>query len=99
MQCMNDLMINTTDGTCSCPAGRYAKDALDCADCNKGSYCPGGKYEGPGVPAQVPCGTGLTTEGQRSTSIYLCGECGVGLISYEAVNALLASDPSCQRQQ
>lgn len=75
IKCSGTLTVNTDDGTCGCPAGRYASDN-DCTDCLKGSYCLGGKYTGPGIPAMTPCpGTDqLTTIGKRSTSLKACGE-------------------------
>ena len=79
IKCQGLLTVNADDGTCGCPAGRYAT-LNTCVDCDKGSYCLGGTYTGENVPAPTPCpGTNqLTTIGKRSTSLKACGECSWG---------------------
>mgnify|MGYP003586872557 CR=1 FL=1 len=76
-KCLNTLVVDQASGQCSCPAGRYAAVANDCSDCQKGSYCAGGLYSAANSPAQVACGTNMTTIGARATSIRACGECVV----------------------
>lgn len=39
LACMQDLVVNTTDGLCSCPTGRYSTGDYKCADCPKGAVC------------------------------------------------------------
>jgi hypothetical protein len=73
-KCQNKLVVNSDDGTCGCPAGRYAPTENDCTDCPKGSWCAGGKYEAVNNPDKSDCTTDLTTIGKRSTSIKSCGE-------------------------
>lgn len=73
MHCKGSLLVNADDGTCHCPAGRHGTTD-SCEDCGKGWACPGGQYTGPGFPARTSCGPQLTTLGQRSTSIWDCGE-------------------------
>jgi hypothetical protein len=74
IKCQNKLVVNSDDGTCGCPAGRYAKNENDCEDCPKGSWCAGGTYAAVDTPAKVDCTTDLTTIGKRSISIKSCGE-------------------------
>lgn len=76
-RCVNTLVTNDSDGRCSCPPGRYAKNgSLDCSDCSKGSYCVGGSFTLEGlVPQKAECGADLTTLGKRATSVQACGEC------------------------
>lgn len=74
--CKGSLVVNPDDGNCGCPAGRHGTTDT-CQDCNKGSYCAGGRYTAPNLPAQTPCPNSLTTIGKRSTSIKACGECSL----------------------
>lgn len=71
--CKGSLVVNPDDGTCGCPAGRFGTTDT-CQDCDKGSWCAGGKYDGPNTPVQNACPNSLTTVGKRSTSIKQCGE-------------------------
>lgn len=74
-KCLPSLVLHYLNGTCGCPAGRYA--GIDaCVDCDKGSYCIGGTYTGSGEPHQVSCTThsnDLTTLGKRSINRRACG--------------------------
>ena len=74
IRCVNSLVLSKADGTCGCPAGRFAKGIDDCQDCTKGSYCPGGRMTLTTQPPLISCGPGLTTIGLRSTSVRMCGE-------------------------
>jgi hypothetical protein len=73
IRCKGSLLVSADDGTCVCPRGKYAGTDT-CLDCDKGSWCAGGRYSAPGAPAQSSCGPQLTTIGKRSTSIWSCGE-------------------------
>jgi hypothetical protein len=74
-ECVTGLMLNSRDGTCGCPAGKFSAAGADqevqCADCPKGNFCRGGSFE---TAIKVPCGDGLTTVGQRATAPTNCGE-------------------------
>lgn len=73
IRCKGSLLASADEGTCVCPRGKYAGTDT-CLDCDKGSWCAGGRYTAPGVPAQSSCGPQLTTIGKRSTSSWSCGE-------------------------
>jgi hypothetical protein len=72
--CLNKLVTIEEDGSCGCPAGRYAATPDDCTDCPKGAWCSGGPYTAVSAPNMTACGPQLTTIGKRSTSIAACGE-------------------------
>ena len=74
-QCQGNLIVNTTDGTCSCPVGKYndLNNGYSCLDCDKGAFCPGGSY---GAAEKVTCGDGMTTMGKRALNKWSCGELG-----------------------
>lgn len=76
IKCINNLVVDETNGRCSCPAGRYASDdeRIACQDCKKGSYCLGGSFAPDTAPGKAECGSGLTTTGMRSMSLKSCGE-------------------------
>jgi hypothetical protein len=40
-ECVGNLIVNRTDGTCGCPAGQYGIANFACTDCPKGEVCPG----------------------------------------------------------
>jgi hypothetical protein len=73
-KCKGQLVVQPNDGTCECPAGRYASGE-SCVDCDKSSYCLGGTFDGLGAPGKVGCPSDMSTIGKRSTSIKACGEC------------------------
>jgi hypothetical protein len=79
-ECVTGLVLNSVDGTCGCPPGRFSAAAPDqavqCIDCPKGDFCRGGSFE---AAVKTPCGEGLTTIGQRASAPSNCGESTAGL--------------------
>jgi hypothetical protein len=94
IRCKGSLLVSADDGTCVCPRGKYAGTDT-CLDCDKGSWCPGGRYTAPGVPAQTSCGPQLTTIGKRSTSIWSCGELPAVLCLAQHVLACSCGTHAC----
>lgn len=84
-ECVTGLMLNGSDGTCGCPAGKFSAAGPDqevkCLDCPKGSFCRGGSFQ---TALKVPCGEGLTTIGQRASGPSNCGESVAGQHAEEA---------------
>lgn len=80
-QCKTGVNLNSVDGTCECPPGRYT-NGNTCTDCPKGSFCKGGIFGGTDAVALECSATGicdagsdasaLTTRGKRSKSIAAC---------------------------
>lgn len=80
-QCVAGVNLNSVDGTCECPPGRYT-NGNTCTDCPKGSFCKGGIFGGTDAVA-TDCNdgaiagsgsalNGLTTRGLRSRTVGAC---------------------------